>query len=67
VAGRVEFEGAEVRMADGARRVLPLSRALRGGGLYALCDFGSMVRVESVILRARARSGEARVGVRLGR
>jgi hypothetical protein len=67
VSGRVEFEGAEVRLADGTRRSLPLARAVRGGGLYELCDFGSMVRVDAVVLRARARSSEARVGVRLGR
>lgn len=67
VVGRVEFEGAYVRLADGGRRALPLAHAVRGSGLYELCDFGSVVRVDAVILRARARSGEARVGVRLGR
>jgi hypothetical protein len=67
VAGRVEFEGAEVRLADGTRRVIPLRRVVRGRGLYELCDLGEMTRVEAVLVRAHARSETSRVGVRLGR
>jgi hypothetical protein len=67
VRGRIEFESAEVRMADGSRRPLALAHTTRGRGLYLLADFGRMDAVDLVLLRARARSGEAQVGVRLGR
>jgi hypothetical protein len=67
VAGRVEFESAEVHLAGGASRRVALAGAVRGRGLYQLCDLGGMARVESVTLRASGRGEDSRVGVRLGR
>jgi hypothetical protein len=67
VRGRVEFERAEVRFSDGTRCALPLGHVVRGNGLYLLSDFGRMAGVDAVVLHVRARSGDARVGVRLGR
>jgi hypothetical protein len=67
VRGRVEFEDAEIRFADGTCRTIALGHAARGHGLYELVDFGGTTAVEAVALSARARSGEAQVGVRLGR
>jgi len=67
VRGRVEFERAQVRMADGAEREIDLRGAARGNGLYELCAFGGTTRVEAVRTWMRARSAEAQVGVRLGR
>jgi hypothetical protein len=67
VRGRVEFESAEVRFADGTSRTVAPDHAVRGKGLYLLADFGRMTAVTSVIVNARSRDGEARVGVRLGR
>jgi hypothetical protein len=67
VQGRAEFERAVVRFGDGSERTLELGHAVRGSGLYLLDDFGRMAGVDTVVLRARARSSEAQVGVRLGR
>ena len=67
IEGRAEFEAAEIHLADGTCRTIDFGHAARGKGLYQLADFGAMTAVEGVVLSARARSGEAQVGVRLGR
>ena len=67
VQGRIQFDSAEIRLGDGTTRTVDLDHAVRGHGLYLLKDLGGMTAVDAVLLRACARSGEARVGVRLGR
>jgi hypothetical protein len=67
VRGRVQFEQAQIRLADGSLRTIPLGHAARGGGLYELSRFDGPTGVDAVVLSARARSSEAQVGVRLGR
>lgn len=67
VKGRVQFEAAQIRLADGSVRTIPLGHAVRGSGLYELAGFGCTTGVDAVVLSARARSDEAQVGVRLGR
>lgn len=67
VRGKVRFESARIRFGDGSERVVPLHSAVRGRGLYALQAFDGPTDVEAVTVRARACSGNASFGVRLGR
>jgi hypothetical protein len=65
IQGGVELDRATILLADGSRLDLDLAGARRGDGLFALADFNGDRAVLAVGLRARARSQEARVGVRL--
>lgn len=67
VRGKVRFDSARIRFADGSERVVPLHAAVRGRGLYALQAFDGPTGVEAVTVRASACSGDASFGVRLGR
>jgi hypothetical protein len=65
--GRLEFDRAVLRFADGSEQDVALSGASRGNGLYQLQAFDAARAVASVIVRARAKSARAWLGVRLGR
>ncbi len=67
IRGRVEFERAEVRFADGSLRSIDLADAVRTRGLFELVRFERATAVTDVRLRARALAPATRVGVRLGR
>jgi len=65
VAGRAEFEWAEVVFDNGETRVVDMKVWERGPGHYELLDFGESRRVDHVRIVARARSDEARVALKI--
>jgi len=66
VSGRAEFDRAEIVFADGDLRAVDLHGARRGTGLYELARWDDGREVLGVRMRARARTGTARIRVLLG-
>jgi hypothetical protein len=66
VQGKAEFETADILCEGGEVISVDLRHEVRGGGLYQLHDLGGQRRVSLVRVTARAQSGTARVGLRLG-
>src|SRR5262245_19350609 len=65
IRGGVELDRATILLGDGSRLDLDLAGARRDDGLFSLADFNGDREVLVVGVRARARSQQARVGVRL--
>jgi len=65
IQGGVELERATILLGDGSRLDLDLAGARRSNGLFTLADFPGDREVLAVGVRARARSRDAHVGVRL--
>ncbi|HYM81805.1 MAG TPA: hypothetical protein VEY91_10415 [Candidatus Limnocylindria bacterium] len=66
VQGQAQFDAADIVCSDGEIVSLPLRNSVRGQGMFALHDLGATKTVEQVRITARARSPQARVGLRLG-
>ena len=67
IAGRVEFERADIGFADGPVESIDAFGVGRGSGMYQLADFPSDRGVEWVRLVLRARSRQAKVRVLIER
>ena len=67
VAGRAQFDWAEVVFDNGETRVVDMKEWARGPGHYDLLDFGESRRVDHVRIVARARSDEARITLKIER
>ncbi len=67
VAGRVEFDRAELEFEDGETETVDLGHRRRGRGLYELASFDEPRGVREVRVHVRADDGDAWLGVRLGR
>ena len=67
VAGKLEFDRAEVVYQDGALEPIDLKGAERHDGLFELSSLASPRAILGVRLRARARSSQAQVALRLAR
>ena len=65
VSGQVQFDWAEVVFDNEEARVVDMKEWTRGPGLYPLLDFRDGRRVDHVRVVARARSGEARVVLKM--
>jgi hypothetical protein len=65
VAGRVQFDFAEVVFENGDCQVVDFANNTRGPGVYGLLDFADGRKVDHVRLIARARTDEARVSLLL--
>lgn len=65
VAGRVQFDWAEVVFENGDARVVDMKEWVRGPGHYELLDFRDGRRVDHVRVVARARTDEARVVLKM--
>ena len=65
VAGRMQFDWAEVVFENGDARAVDMKEWARGPGLYHLLDFRDGRRVDHVRLVARAKSPEARVVLKM--
>jgi len=67
VTGRVEFQTAEIVLADGTIERVDLSGATRGRGVYALREWPDARDVLGVRLSAHAPAGDAAIGFLLVR
>jgi len=65
VAGRIQFDWAEVVFENGDTRVVDMKEWTRGPGHYELLDFKDGRRVDHVRIVARAKSDEARVALKM--
>jgi len=65
VAGRVQFDWAEVVFANREARVVEMKEFARGPGYYELLDFQGGRKVDHVRMVARARTPEARVVLKM--
>ena len=65
VAGRVQFDWAEVVLDNGETRVVDMKEWARGPGHYELLAFGESRRLDHVRIVARARSENARVVLKI--
>lgn len=65
VAGKVQFDWAEVVFENGDTRVVDMKEWSRGPGHYALLDFRDGRKVDHVRMVARAKSDEARVVLKM--
>ncbi len=65
VAGKVQFDYAEVTFENGECQVVDLGNGTRGPGVYSLLDFRDGRKIDHVSLTARARTSEARIALLL--
>ncbi len=65
VAGRAQFDWAEVVFANGEARVVEMKEFERGPGYYELLDFQGGRKVDHVRMVARAQSPEARIVLKM--
>ena len=65
VAGKVQADWAEVVFENGDTQVVDFAEKTHDAGLYPLLDFRDGRKVDHVRMVARARSGEARVALKL--
>lgn len=63
--GRVQMDWAEVVFENGEARVIDFNERTLGPALYPLLDFRDGRKVDHVRMVARAKSDEARVGLRM--
>ena len=63
--GRVQFDWAEVVFENGDAQVVDFNQKTCAAGLYSLLDFRDGRKVDHVRVLARAKSGEARVVLRM--
>ena len=64
-AGKVQFDWAEVVFENGEARVVDFKEKTYGQGLYSLLDFRDGRKVDHVRFLGKAKSGEARVVLRM--
>jgi hypothetical protein len=67
VAGRVQFDSAEIVFRDGAPRPLDLRGVVRGRGFFELHTCAGPRAVTAVRLNVRATTARAQVGIRIAR
>jgi hypothetical protein len=65
VAGRAQFDWAEVVFDNGDTRVVDMKEWVRGPGHYELLDFRDGRRVDHARVVARAKSDEARIALKM--
>lgn len=65
VAGRVQFDWAEVAFGNEEAQVVEMNECVRDPGLYLLFDFAAGREVDHVRLIARAQTPEARIALKM--